>query len=338
MEDGKPPEERLLARLEQIVAPLRSSRAESAGARRRRAGRRGRRCASESRSSRAAGGIAAVRAAASSTASGRLSKRAQRASTAARLSAEANVAPAASARDVEERDRVGRHERLHGVDVLAPTRERPPGRRQQRARPDRTRATAARHRPRRRAGARSCRAGAAAASSRPSGESRRAATLPARSSAASACATAEATRSGSRSDASGTQKTPSGNPSASSAASWSASRVLPVPPGPTSVRSRTPGSAALATSSSQLLLPPQELRRGTGRFVRKSVFSGPNSASPSWYSRTGAGEILQPVVAQIARARRTLGSSSATVEGERTTCPPCPHAPNRAARCTSSPT
>ena len=36
-----------------------------------------------------------------------------------------------------------------------------------------------------------------------------------------------------------TKKTPSGNSSIASAASWSASRVLPVPPGPVSVRRRT---------------------------------------------------------------------------------------------------
>ena len=46
---------------------------------------------------------------------------------------------------------------------------------------------------------------------------------------------APSTSAGSRSAWSGTQKTPSGNSSTASAASWSASRVLPLPPGPVSV-------------------------------------------------------------------------------------------------------
>lgn len=75
-------------------------------------------------------------------------------------------------------------------------------------------------------------------------------------------ASAEATSVPSRRGASGTHHTPSGNESASSAASWSANRVFPVPPGPTSVSSRTEGAEARSTSSSQLGVASQE--RGSG--------------------------------------------------------------------------
>ena len=47
-----------------------------------------------------------------------------------------------------------------------------------------------------------------------------------------------ASRAGSRSGARSQKNTPPGNPSSDSAPTWSASRVLPVPPGPVSVTSR----------------------------------------------------------------------------------------------------
>ena len=51
----------------------------------------------------------------------------------------------------------------------------------------------------------------------------------------------------------------------------------------------------------------------------------------------GGREVLEPVRAKVAKGH-VAGSSSATVEGESTTCPPWPHAPMRAARWTSIPT
>ena len=54
----------------------------------------------------------------------------------------------------------------------------------------------------------------------------------------------------------------------------------------------------------------------------------------------GTIEVLEPVLTEIAE-RDVVGSSSATssrVALETSTCPPCPAAQIRAARCTSKPT
>ena len=58
------------------------------------------------------------------------------------------------------------------------------------------------------------------------------------------------TSSGSESPTSGTQKTPSLNVPTSSAATWSARRVLPMPPAPVSVRRRVPFESSATSSAS----------------------------------------------------------------------------------------
>ena len=60
-----------------------------------------------------------------------------------------------------------------------------------------------------------------------------------------------------------------------------ASRVLPVPPGPVSVTRRAPSSNRESTSSSSSSRPTKELA-GVGRLVLEIVFSGGKEPSPSW--------------------------------------------------------
>ena len=77
----------------------------------------------------------------------------------------------------------------------------------------------------------------------------------------SGCASEEVSRRGSRSGAIPTHHRPSGNVSAASAAACSASRDFPVPPGPVSVSSRAP-SRRSATTSSTSCVAPEERGRG----------------------------------------------------------------------------
>ena len=77
---------------------------------------------------------------------------------------------------------------------------------------------------------------------------------------------ARSTRAGSRSACNGTQKTPSGNCSTASAASWSARRVLPLPPGPVSVSRRCSRTSSPASASSRSR--PTSGFGWIGRFVR----------------------------------------------------------------------
>ena len=109
--------------------------------------------------------------------------------------------------------------------------------------------------------------------------------------------------------------------------------------GATRAGERHQASAALdpgETSSSSASLPTKELA-GRGRFVFEIVLSGGKVPSPSWKIETGSVDVLEAVLAEVGELER-LGSSSATVDGESTTCPPCAALMIRAARCTSMPT
>ena len=72
---------------------------------------------------------------------------------------------------------------------------------------------------------------------------------PGNSRTTSTRATDEITKPGSRTGAKDTKKTPLSHSSNSSAAACNASRVLPIPPGPVSVSSRTAGSRSNAVIS-----------------------------------------------------------------------------------------
>ena len=111
----------------------------------------------------------------------------------------------------------------------------------------------------------------------------------------------------------------------------SESRVLPVPPGPVSVSSRRPVQ--------QRRPPPSTSARPTkvvscgGRLlgvrVERRGAAGTSSSSPSastWYRRSGAREVLEPVLAEVAAARRPAPdppARSARRVRERATWPPC---------------
>ena len=116
-------------------------------------------------------------------------------------------------------------------------------------------------------------------------------------------------------------------------AASSASRVLPVPPGPVSVTRRAPSSIRESTSASSPSRPTKELA-GRGRFVFEIVLSGGKRAVPELEDRDRLGDVLQPVLAEVGeRELDELGGRR-----ERTTWPPWAEAATRAAKWTSSPT
>ena len=99
--------------------------------------------------------------------------------------------------------------------------------------------------------------------------------------APSVCAICSVTSEDSRTEARPTQKTPALYEGTRVAAASMARRVLPEPPGPVSVRSRVPRSNVASTSESSRSLPTNELA-GRGRFVFEIVLSGGKLSSPSW--------------------------------------------------------
>ena len=146
------------------------------------------------------------------------------------------------------------------------------------------------------------------------------------------CAIASITSAGSRSVASGTQKTPALNAGTSSAAASSASRVLPEPPGPESVRSLVPFPSR-PTSSSRSRRRPTKEEAGRGRLVFEIVFSGGKRSEPSWKSATGSSKSFN----RCSPSSVSSPSTNARVAAETTICPPCPEAATRAARWSSRP-
>ena len=101
------------------------------------------------------------------------------------------------------------------------------------------------------------------------------------------------------SGARGTQNTPSGKPSLASAAAWSESRVLPVPPGPVRVTSRTSSLRRSATTSASSRSRPRNGVAGAGRFERYSDFSGWMLARAELVDPLGGREVLEAVLPQI---------------------------------------
>ena len=98
--------------------------------------------------------------------------------------------------------------------------------------------------------------------------------------APSVCAIVSVTSEGSRRAASPTQKTPALYAGTSSVAASRARRVFPEPPGPVSVSSRVPARSSRTTSSRSRSRPMNELA-GRGRFVFEIVLSGGKLLSPS---------------------------------------------------------
>ena len=86
---------------------------------------------------------------------------------------------------------------------------------------------------------------------------------------------------GSRACARSTKKTPSSKCSRASDAAWTASRVLPIPPGPVSVTSRTASPRSRRASCSSSAARPTSADVETGRLfgVESMVRGGGNSAS-----------------------------------------------------------
>ena len=140
-------------------------------------------------------------------------------------------------------------------------------------------------------------------------------------------AIAEATRSASVTGASGTNQAPSGYRSTQSLARASESRVLPVPPGPVSVRSRVRSSSVAALSTSAR---PTKVVSCGGRLlgVRSSVRKAGNvvsrPAASTWYSRSGRAKSLSRCSPRSRSAMPAPGSPATDrVASVTITWPPC---------------
>ena len=142
---------------------------------------------------------------------------------------------------------------------------------------------------------------------------------------------------------SGTNHTPSGNSSARPAATCSASRVLPVPPGPVSVRSRVVPRRARVSSSSRSR-PTNEVS-SVGRLLGRASserIGGKSAGRPSitsWAMRSGRRSLRRCAPnGRIVRPAGSRPSTSVAVASDSRIWPPWPAAATRAARCTSWPT
>ena len=166
---------------------------------------------------------------------------------------------------------------------------------------------------------------------------------------ASVLTIAAGTSSGRCSAASETKCAPSAKSARTARAASSARRVLPTPPGPVRVSSRTPStrrrSTIARTSSSRPIVrfgdggnpfaPPEP-----GDSEASGGKSGGRSPATSWKRCSGRSRSLSRCSPRSLSAT-SGGSSSATssrVALEMSACPPCPAAQIRAARCTSNPT
>ena len=96
-----------------------------------------------------------------------------------------------------------------------------------------------------------------------------------------ASSTAAATRGGSRTSVRSTNATPSGKRGAAIAATAIASRVLPTPGGPVSVRSRVSGSVRSRSSAATSSFRPTSVSGGAGSERRCPRASGPPGPRPS---------------------------------------------------------
>ena len=143
------------------------------------------------------------------------------------------------------------------------------------------------------------------------------------------------TRPGSVTIASSTANVPSSNSSTRSAATCIARRVLPVPPGPVRVTSRTSSSRTSRRTASSSSSRPMSGVGCAGRFVRlpSSVRRGGNSVgrpgTRSWCRRCGR---LKSLSLCSPRSRKLRPSTSSRVVSETSTWPPCAAPAMRAAR------
>ena len=129
-----------------------------------------------------------------------------------------------------------------------------------------------------------------------------------------------------------------------SAATCSDSRVLPVPPGPVSVRSRVcaaarpPRRARARGRRSVVSWVGRLLGRASSERERREVGGRPSASS--WTSRSGGARSFSRCSPEVAQ-RDAVGSASPTrarVASESRTCPPWAAAAIRAARLMASPT
>ena len=261
--------------------------------------------AASSRASSASGARSFVRAAASSTASGRPSRRRQIASTVASGS---SSRPTERARSTKSAPRRPEGSGSSAVLALAGHVQRRPARDQHAQALADVASSVADCRARRRAGARSCPEGRGAPG--------RGGSPPRSSGAPSACATSEwqelRIRAGLRA---ATQKTPSRRVPTSSAATCSASRVLPVPPGPVSVSRRVPSQSSATSSSSSLSRPMSGLAatgqvRGVERPQRREV------AVAELVEALRLGQVLEPVLSEVTDSRGGASRRPRVVLGE----------------------
>ena len=257
---------------------------------------RSRRCDRRSRS--CSGENTTVRAAASSSASGRLSSRAQSSRDGVRA-ARPPSASALRARE-EELDTVARAERRHRIHVLALELQALAARDEERRAGD----VAERVRSRvRRPG---IRCSALSSSSEHRLPARRAATLSA-SSLPGLLLDRERLCERTTSRGAHPAATPAaptrcrpGYDSAASAAACIASRVLPVPPGPVSVSSRVP-SASNAHDLRQLVLAAEERRRRHRQIRAIEALERREVAVPELEDPLGCREVLEAVLAEVAQ-------------------------------------
>ena len=151
-----------------------------------------------------------------------------------------------------------------------------------------------------------------------------------------ACSSSAATSAGSSSAASVTKRAPSANRSPSRCASSSAKRVLPIPPGPVSVSSRTSGVGEQRLRGRQILVAAEQRRRRAAA----AAAAGPASAADergravdvvalrdgSWARICGLeplqlgarvqAEVLDERVAGAAVGVERVGLAAGAVEGE----------------------
>ena len=113
-------------------------------------------------------------------------------------------------------------------------------------------------------------------------------------------------------DSSGTNATPAGKPSAVRSPTASASRVLPIPPGPVSVTSRASGLRMRPVTSSIACSRPTSDVVATGRG------SGPRAAGDSRGASASPGRVTSNrSLSSVARSSRTSRPSSAAVRNRR---------------------
>ena len=137
--------------------------------------------------------------------------------------------------------------------------------------------------------------------------------------------------------ASGTKNTPSGNWSMTSAATWSARRVLPVPPGPVSVSRRVVAEQLLRLGDQRLAadearqLERQVVGRGVERARAREVVA--EALDDELEEALRAREVLQAVLAEIPDRGARQGADPRRARGSPTTRGPGRRArPRRSAR------